>query len=143
LELPADNLYSRDPLTLDKRIHFVPQAKLIITIPEGNDRLVLQRFDAEEALEKSGLDYMVVTSQPPTTVHAGKSFSYQIAVRSRRKALKYRLEGGPKDMSINADGRVSWEVPASGLQRDTTVIISIRNDADQEVFHTFTLHVED
>jgi hypothetical protein len=34
----------------------------IVTIPAGNDRLVLHRFDAEEALEKSDLDYLVVAS---------------------------------------------------------------------------------
>lgn len=47
---PVDFL-KRD-LTLDKRFHFIPQAKLLVIIPPGEDRLVLYRVDAEAALEE-------------------------------------------------------------------------------------------
>jgi len=40
--------------TFDKRVLLIPQAKLLITIPTSNDRLVLHRVDLEEALEKAG-----------------------------------------------------------------------------------------
>jgi hypothetical protein len=36
-------------LVLDKRLHFIPRAKLIITIPNGGDELVLHRFDPDKA----------------------------------------------------------------------------------------------
>ena len=39
-----------DDFTIDKRFHFVPAARLLITIPLENDRLVLRRLDIEDAL---------------------------------------------------------------------------------------------
>lgn len=38
---------NRDTLTHDRRIIFLPKAKVIISIAKGNDRLVLHRFDPE------------------------------------------------------------------------------------------------
>ena len=59
--------YDRGTFGPWKRIYFIPRAKLIAVFPESNDRLELHHFDVEEALEKSGLDYLLVTSRPPTT----------------------------------------------------------------------------
>jgi hypothetical protein len=47
-----------DPFGGDRRLHLVPDAKLIITIPDSNDRLVLHRFDLLEALKKADIDYL-------------------------------------------------------------------------------------
>jgi hypothetical protein len=45
LELPtsAEDNITHD-LTFDKRVHLVPEARLVITVPASNDRLVLHRF---------------------------------------------------------------------------------------------------
>ena len=64
--LTSDEQWVRHDFTADKRLHFLPDHKLLVTIPEAGDRLVLYRFDVAEALEKSGIDYLFVTSQPPT-----------------------------------------------------------------------------
>jgi hypothetical protein len=57
IEMPATNdMASRDDFTLDKRFHFLPQAKVLIVIPSSNDRLVLHRVDVEEALKKMARD---------------------------------------------------------------------------------------
>jgi hypothetical protein len=40
----ADENRIKHDLTFDKRIHLIPEARLIITIPATNDRLVLYRF---------------------------------------------------------------------------------------------------
>jgi hypothetical protein len=69
-----------DPLALDKRFHFIPDAKLEIHIPMSNDRLVLKRLDIEAALEKSGIDYLFITSHAPGTAKRGATFRYQLAV---------------------------------------------------------------
>jgi hypothetical protein len=45
------NGWDRDAFGTDKRIHFIPAAKLLSTIPATNDRLVLQRVDVEVALK--------------------------------------------------------------------------------------------
>ena len=38
---------------LDKRFHLVPAARLLITIPHTNDKLVLRRLDIEKAIRGS------------------------------------------------------------------------------------------
>jgi hypothetical protein len=40
-------------LTEEKRFHLVPAAKLLITIPWSNDRLVLRRVDIERFVSRS------------------------------------------------------------------------------------------
>jgi hypothetical protein len=70
-------------ITTDQRIHFIPNAKVIVTVAPTNDRLVLHRFDVDEALEKSGMDYLFVTSCPRETATTGKPYRYQIAVKSK------------------------------------------------------------
>jgi len=53
IDLPSADLADKDDFTFDKRVYLIPQAKLLITIPAGNDRLVLRRIDLEEALQKA------------------------------------------------------------------------------------------
>jgi hypothetical protein len=56
IEIPladAPNGMKHD-FTFDKRVLFIPQAKLLIIIPTSNDRLVLHRIDLEQALAKAG-----------------------------------------------------------------------------------------
>ena len=40
-----DESFVQDDYTLEKRFHFAPAARLLITIPISNDRLVLRRLD--------------------------------------------------------------------------------------------------
>jgi hypothetical protein len=124
-----------------KRVFFVPDAKVIVVLPKGNDQVVLFKFDPEEALEKSGLDYLLVTSRPPRAVKAGTTFSYPLAVKSKQGGVTFTLDSGPKGMAVSADGVVTWAVPpdAAGQQ---DVILTVRDKAGQEVFHTFSVRVD-
>src|SRR5262249_17416202 len=58
---------SQDSITHDKRVWFIAAAQLLVTIPATNDRLILYRFNPDEALAKSDIDYLFVTSQPKLT----------------------------------------------------------------------------
>jgi hypothetical protein len=45
VDLPALNEeWIKHDLTFDKRVHLIPEARLIITIPASNDRVVLYRY---------------------------------------------------------------------------------------------------
>jgi hypothetical protein len=125
----------------DKRFHFLPEAKLIVVIPPTNDRLVLYPFDAEAALERSGRDYLVVTSQPPVSARKGSAYEYAIQVRSRRGGVKYKLEAGPTGMTVSAAGKLTWEVPTGFVEAQTNVIASVTDGGGQERFHSFTVSV--
>jgi hypothetical protein len=43
-----------DHLPHDQRVHVIPAANLIVTIPKPNDRLILHCFDVEAAADKAG-----------------------------------------------------------------------------------------
>ena len=136
------NPWDREKITHDKRIHFIPDARVIVTLPPTNDRLILYRLDVEEALEKSGIDYLIVTSRPPAAVR-GTEFSYQLKVKSKKGVQKYRVDSGPPGMAVFAGGRVSWAVPADYAEAQADVILTVVDAAGQETFHTFRLAVLD
>ena len=142
VELPDNvNQWDREPLSTDMRLHLIPAAKLLVTLAPTNDKLVLHRFDPEAALEKSGINYLIVTSKPPSSARRGRVFGYQIAARAKKGGLKYKIESGPKGMTVSPQGRVKW-VPALNQALGATEVIVSLSDADgQERFHSFTLTV--
>jgi serine/threonine protein kinase len=124
-----------------KRIFFIPSAKVIIILPDGNDRLELYRFDVDQALEASGVDYLLVSSQPLPSVKRGAEFSYQLVVKSKKGGVQYRLGSGPPGMEVSPAGLVRWRVPVQFMGNEQDVILSVRDASGQEVFHTFTLRL--
>jgi hypothetical protein len=131
--------WDRDPWGPWRRMFFIPEANVIAVLPVSNDRVVLHKFDVDAALAKSGLDYLFVTSQPPRTTKAGGTFSYPLAVKSKAGGLTYKVDSGPKGMAVSADGVVTWTAPADAT--DQEVILTVKDKAGQEVFHTFTVKV--
>jgi S1-C subfamily serine protease len=135
--------FAGNKLHHDKRIHLMPDAKLLVTIPPTNDRLILHRFDLDELLAKSDTDYLFITSQPPSKFGAGESLGYQIAVKSRKGGVKYRLESGPRGMQVSATGNLSWQVPADFGEKQVNVLLAISDGTNQEVFQSFTLALKE
>jgi hypothetical protein len=127
----------------DRRLHLIPDAKVIVTIPISNDRLVLQRFDLLEALKKSDVDYLLVTSQPQPVAQKGEAWTYQLAVLSRKGGVSYRVESAPKGMEVSPQGLVKWQVPARTEETEVSVIVAVTDKAGQEVYQTFTLSLRE
>ncbi len=125
-----------------KRLYLIPRANLIVVFPDGNDRLELYPFNVEAALEKSGLNYLLVTSQPPRTAKRGAEFAYQITTKSKKGDVKYTLSSGPPGMEVSATGSVKWRVPAD-FKGAADVLITVRDASGQEAFHTFIVRITD
>ena len=143
IELPDNlNQWDREPLSTDMRLHLIPAAKLLVVLAPTNDKLVVHRFDPEAALKKSGIDYLIVTSKPPTAARRGQLYHYPIAAKARTGGLKYKIESGPKGMTVSPEGQVKWMVPFNQALGDTEVIVSLTDGSGQERFHTFTLAVQ-
>jgi hypothetical protein len=132
-------MWKEPVLLFDRRFHLIPDAKLLVLIPASNDRLVLKRFDPEEALQKSGLNYLVVTSQPVPTLRKGSLFLYQISVKSKQGGVTYRLDSGPPGMELSPSGLVRWPVPRDYADKLASAIVVVRDASNQERFHTFSL----
>lgn len=126
-----------------KRVFLLPKANLVVVFPESNDRLELHRFDVDKALEKSGRDYLLVTTRPPLTAKRGAEFVYRVGVKSNKGGVKFEISSGPEGMTVSPKGEVEWKVPADAKAETVEVILGIRSGAAQEVFHTFALRLTD
>lgn len=126
-----------DPLPWEKRIFYYPKSGTLITLGTGKDRLVLRRLDLTEELNRSGADYLAVTSCPPEAV-AGKAFDYQIEARSKQGGVKFKLEAGPDGMKVSADGKVTWGAPTD-LDKSVSVAVTVSDGSGQETIHSFEL----
>jgi hypothetical protein len=124
-----------------QRVMLIPAAKLLVVVPPTNDHLVLHRFDLDEIMDKSGIDYLYVTSDPPAGVTRGGRLDYAVKVRSKKGGVKYKLESGPKDLTVSPDGRVTWSVPSSIADKEVEVLVSITDASGQEIFHSFKLAI--
>jgi hypothetical protein len=127
--------------TLDKRVHFVPAAKLLVTIPPSNDELVVRPVDVVGTLGKSKTPYLFIASHPPRTAFRRQKYGFELAVQSNRTGFKYTLNSGPAGMAISPEGAVTWQVPADFDEDDPEVIISVTNAAGREAMLSYKLRV--
>lgn len=130
-----------DTYAMWRNVFLIPDANVIVELPKSNDQLVLHKFDAEAALAKSGLDYLAVTSRPSGVVKVGTTFTYSIAVKSKNPKVEFKLDSGPKGMTVSAAGVVNWKVPADAPEGNHDVILTVKDSTGQEVFHTFAVRV--
>jgi len=134
---------SASVLPPEQRIFYLPAVNLLAILGPGNNEFFLRRFSAMEALDESGIDYLMVTSVPYPVATRGWRYSYSVKTQSKRGGVSYGLTSGPPGMSIAADGTVRWDVPKDFKRRQAQVIVSIKDASGQEIFHTFTIHIYD
>jgi hypothetical protein len=135
-----DELTQAEPRTaaLEKRVFWIPQADLLVTLTASRDELVLRKVNILAEAEKSGVDYLFVASAPPPASRRGESFRYAIQVKSRKGSPTYKLETRIPGMTITADGVVTWSIPQTAPD-NTAVTVSIRDASGQEIYHNFTI----
>ena len=137
---PGLNHWGREKFGIDKRFFLIPSAKLLVTLPESMDRLVLHRVDTDALLEASDIEYLVVTSRPPREVVAGKPFAYEPVVKSKKGGAKLKLETSPKGMKLDG-GKLVWDVPAAFAGREVDVTLTASDAGGRETFHSFKIAV--
>lgn len=125
----------------ERRIFFVPEAEVIVTLPATSDRLEMRRMNIGEALEASGVDYLVVDSTPPPTATMGKAYTYAIGVKSKKGGVKFSLDSGPPGMTVSPNGQLNWPVPKDLTDAKQNVVVSVGDETGQSIFHTFTIEV--
>jgi hypothetical protein len=134
-DLPELAQDSKMPLW--QRIHLIPRAKVLVTLGEGHDHLILRKFDLAQELEAEGIDYLFVESAPTAHAQRGSRYTYKLQIRSKKGGVKTELQSGPKGMSISKDGLLQWAVPARPTEDHATVIIQISDGSGQTIFHSF------
>jgi hypothetical protein len=124
---------------VEHSVHLIPKAKLLVVVPPSRDELHLYPADPDAALDKSGRDYLLVTSSPPATFRRGQTFRYEVEARAKKGPVTFKLESAPKEMTVDAKGVITWAVPADFAEKRVDVILAARDAGGQEVFQTFTL----
>ena len=142
LSLLKPNLQKETPLPFDKHFHVIPDAELLVFIPFDCKQLILQRLKVDEALEKSGFNYLFVKSEPPAWAKRGATYTYRIVVKSKKDDVKYKLESGPKGMTVSDSGQLTWPVPADTNDNEVRAIIGIRDASGQERLHVVSPKIE-
>ncbi len=129
-----------DPSTLplEVRFHLVPSAKILVVLPSDQETLELYPFDPDAALEESDID-LIVKNPPPLSAARGGVYSYPMNVQARYAPLTYKVETGPKGMTVTDDGVLTWKVPPDYGEEQAQVLVGVRDRAGQELFHTFTI----
>ncbi len=102
--------------------------------------MYLNAFDLKATLEKSGTDFLIVVSQPPSAVR-DKTYRYEPEVLSKKGQVKLKLESGPDGMKLDGNAIV-WDVPKSH-PKTADVILTVSDKSGQETFHTFTIAVNE
>jgi hypothetical protein len=122
------------------RLRLVPEAETLAVLDDGLEKVHLHRVPLKELLEKSGQEYLMVTSRPlPAT--RGQKWTYTPEVWSKKGGAKVTLASGPDGMKA-ANGAVAWEVPAKFADPEVPVLITVSDASGKEVFHSFTLGVK-
>ena len=132
---------NRDSLPYSKRVFLIPGANLLVSVPKTNDRFTLHQVDMNKLLENSPIDYLLVASSPPVQMRRGERLQYKIDVRSKKGGLRFNLDAGPRGMAVSPQGDLTWAVPDDFPPGDENIIVTIRDAAGQEIFHTFRLRV--
>jgi hypothetical protein len=125
----------------DRRVHLLADAGILVTVPLPADRLVLRKVNVKQLVERSPINYLIVSSTPPPTVPRGGLFKYAIKAISKHGSVKYNLDLGPPGMTISPNGEVEWRVPPDGSEQEQKVVLSIRDAGDQERLQSFALRI--
>lgn len=132
--------YLAGTFMLDQLVHFVPQAKVLITIPAERNRVVARYVAIDTLLIEDDRDYFFVDSSPVKYAVQGARYRYRIRVKSKKQPVAFRLAKGPMGMQIDAQGLLSWDVRSHDVGT-LPVVVGLRNGDGVERFHAFTIEV--
>ncbi len=133
--------WGRSALTVDKRFHFIPDAKVIVVLPGSNDKLILHRFDMDAALNNANFDYLFVASTPPTSARKGELMTHVLNVKSKRGGVLCKLLNGPAGMTVSPTGQVAWQVSPTANAGEADVLIAVNDASKQEIFYSFKITI--
>lgn len=155
--VPLDTIYltdggalGEDPKQLplrDRIVHFDKQKKLAI-ITTQPPRVLLKSVTPEESFQAAKRPTLMVTSTAPLPLFATKhKLKYQIQVTAYPPGpVVYKLETGPPELTVSADGLVEWqpnEKPTSPDRPDLDyALIKITDQAGKHVYERLDLMIK-
>lgn len=138
-ELSTQNQSSESLLTFDRRIVMDTLRGYLLLIPPESDRIIQREFDLPAVLERTGTDYLVVASAPPSTFQLGKTWEYHPEILTNNAPAKIIIESGPEGMKLNDDGIIDWSVPEDYSDDIEKIVLLIEN-SKEAIYHSFEVH---
>jgi S1-C subfamily serine protease len=126
--------HATNELHLLQRYHLIPSARLMITIPVENDRLVLRRLDILSELYRLEIDEIVVTSPSVIGAVVGQPFRHRVEAYAKGGATFERADG-PEGLSVSPDGDLRWDVPRVDAGQEKVAVVAVRSATGQKVLH--------
>jgi hypothetical protein len=127
----------------DERVFFIPSAKVLAVVPEARSTVVLHYFDLNDELKARGTDELVVLSRPPRRVRIGETLNYQIDAWSKAGSVTWRLETGPRGMTVSDNGLLSWSANERVEGGMAHVVLIAKDASGQTARHDFDLEMDD
>ena len=124
-----------------RRIFVNPALNKAVVIDGEFKSVHLVSIDIPKALKEKKEDYLLLDSLPVISAVRGKDYVYPIRTLSKSGNVTFSLGNGPKGMTIDAKGVLSWAVPADFSDPATSVVVSISDGSKQHAYHAFQIYV--
>ncbi len=66
---------------------------------------------------------------------------YPVIVKAKNEPVTVAVSSGPRGMEVSPTAVVRWDVPVQSKNTEEEIILSIKDQTDREVFHTFKLRI--
>ena len=139
--LPPDRVFSFTGMAYTKRYTLVPDARLLIQIPTGEDRLILHKVNPELLLKQSDHNYLYVTSGSLSEAHLGKPWQHQIEVQSKQGGVKYQVSYGPKGMVVSPTGLITWTPPEDFASPEEGTVFNVQDQSGKSIMHSVKVSI--
>lgn len=130
---------SQGRLGHEPRVRFLPEEKLVATICNGNDHVIVYPVDLLKLMVASGKSDLVFISNPKTEAGPGEAVIYVPEAISPAGSVKYKLDKAPSGMTLSTDGKISWKASAAGSK--ATVAVSATDASGKSATQSFEIVV--
>jgi hypothetical protein len=139
-DIPVPNFFEqKGEITFDKRLFLDVESGLLVSIPSSNDRIHIQPFDLGAEIARISSDYFLAYSPKIDMYSPGQTYTSHVRVETNRKELSYELYVGPPGLTVESDGKITWNVPNGYKPRTADVIVAVSSDGVHQGFSAFTL----
>ena len=129
---------------VDPWVYHVAKADVVAMLAISRDAVILRPLKLEDAERRARRqNYLFLASSPPGIVRLGETLRYQLDVRSKAGGVTFKLEAGPKEMSVSDTGLLSWTANTGIGARLAHVVVAASDSSGQSVRQTFDLDLDD
>lgn len=125
----------------EPRLRWLPEANTLVSLPHGEQEVLLQGANLKELLDQTGEEYLHIVSKPPPQAWIGEQYTYKLEVLSSAKKVEFELASAPDGLKLSRGGQVKWTPKAKPVGGIEQVVIGVSADGKQ-AFQNFAISVD-